>query len=263
MTEQGSHDAAALYVLDALNQEEARGFEAHLGGCSECQGEVIEMRGTTERMSHAVDADPPPALRSTVLARIAATDQDDAHPTGSDASPDSSRAIGSAPEHLAEVRPLRTAHASRAALLVAAAAVLVAAGFGIWGLHTRHDAQQATARETQLLDLLGAGDVQTASGTVRGGGSGTVVLSHVRHRAVFVSSGLRPLPADEVYELWTVRSRAVPAGTFRPSGGAATVVSLPGAALSAGHIAMTVEPKGGSSQPTGAPVLAVDVPPTS
>jgi anti-sigma-K factor RskA len=50
----------------------------------------------------------------------------------------------------------------------------------------------------------------------------------------------------------------VPAGTFTPSG-PASVVTLPPAAASADTIAVTVEPAGGSDQPTSDPIMAVSL----
>jgi anti-sigma-K factor RskA len=66
-------------------------------------------------------------------------------------------------------------------------------------------------------------------------------------------------PSGKVYELWTIAGRPAPAGTFTPGSGG-SVVRLPAAALAAKQIAITVEPSGGSSQPTTKPVMSVDVP---
>src|SRR5579864_3534810 len=166
MTRHVDHDVAALYVMDALAPDEAREFEDHLAGCDECQREVVEMRSVTERLSRSVEVDPPPSLRSALLAEIATTDQEPVEPVQAPASapPEAGR--------LAEVVPFRSRRARRVALLVAAAAVVLAAGFGVWGLQNRHDAQQANDQVAQLVNLLGASDVQTVSGHVAGGGSG-------------------------------------------------------------------------------------------
>lgn len=257
MTEHVEHDAAALYVVDALSTDEARAFEIHLAGCTECQAEVVELRALTEGLSRSVEAEPPPSLRTTLLAQIATTEQEPAPVVSVDqATP------GEGDERLAEVVLFRSRRARRVAVLVAAAAVLVATGFGIWGVQSRNNAQRASDREAQLVNLLGAGDVQTVSGAVSGGGTGTVVLSQSRDQAVFVSAGLPAPPSGHVYQLWTITDKPVSAGTFTPTGNGATVTPLPDAALSAGQIAMTVEPTGGSAQPTTNPVLAVAVPPS-
>jgi anti-sigma-K factor RskA len=262
MTTGETHDLVALYVVDALSAEEAQEFESHLEGCAECRKEVAEMRTVTEMLSSSVDADPPSALRGSILAEIAVTAQE----------PGDRRSVGPAPaaddaaraERVAvpdNVIPLRRNLGSRLAYLVAAASVLLAVGFGGWALQSRDDAHQASGQQAQLLDLLGAGDVRTVSGTATPGGSGTVVLSRDRAEAVFVATDLPDLPDGKVYELWTVTDKAVPAGTFDPDDDA-LLVTLPNAALSAAKVAVTVEPQGGSQQPTTQPILAVPIPTT-
>jgi anti-sigma-K factor RskA len=64
------------------------------------------------------------------------------------------------------------------------------------------------------------------------------------------------LPDDQVYELWTIQDTPQPAGTFTASD-PTSVIALPAAAVSADQIAVTVEPAGGSDQPTSDPVMAL------
>ncbi len=73
-------------------------------------------------------------------------------------------------------------------------------------------------------------------------------------------SGLPPLPLEKSYELWAfVGDQPVPAGTFDATAEAATVIpigrqeTLDEAPV---KFAVSVEPKGGVPQPTGAIVLA-------
>jgi Anti-sigma-K factor rskA len=72
-------------------------------------------------------------------------------------------------------------------------------------------------------------------------------------------SGLPPLPLEKSYELWAfVGDQPVPAGTFDAKEGGATVIpisrqeNLGDAPV---KFAVSVEPKGGASSPTGAIVL--------
>ncbi len=237
------HELAALYALDALTPDETQEFETHLADCVACQEEVAEMHGVTDQLSRSLATDPPPTLRSSVLAGITGTAQDPA--------------IAKEPAPPADnVVPLRRRGTSRLPYLVAAASVLLALAFGGWALQSRDDAQTASNREAQIVQLLGAADVQTVTAPAEGGGSGTVVLSDTRNRAFFVADGLPTLPEDKVYQLWTITGAPVPAGTFT-AGSSASLVTLPEAALSADQIAMTVEPKGGSDQPTTSPILAL------
>jgi anti-sigma-K factor RskA len=242
VTHDEAADLVALYVVDALSPAEREGFEAHLASCTECREEVAGMRDVSARLSHSVEAEPPASLRSSLLAQVAATPQD---------SPVSASA--------GNVVAMPQRAARRFPYLLAAAAVLAAVGFGGWAAESRQNAEQAASAQQALVSLLGASDVRTVSGTTSNGAAGTVVLSRARDRAVFVTAGMPSLPDDRVYELWTIADRPVPAGTFR-SDGDSVVVDLPAAALSAPTIAVTVEPSGGSAQPTTTPIIALRVP---
>lgn len=239
------HDLTALYVVDALAPDEIQEFETHLAACDACEKEVADMRDVTAHLARSVEAEPPASLRTSVLAGIAETVQEPLATT--ERGQDSTTVVA-----LRRRRPTRLP--SRLPYLVAAAGVLIALGFGGWGLQSRQDAQQAQDRQAQIVQLLGASDVRTVTAPAADGGSATVVLSKIRDRALFVADGLPTLPADKVYELWTGTKAPVPAGTFR-SGTAASLVTLPDAALSAGAVALTVEPRGGSDQPTTPPIL--------
>lgn len=251
MTTDETHDAVALYVVDALTEDEARHFESHLATCAECQREVVDLREITAALSHSVEAKPPASLRASVLAAISTQAQNPG--------PESANAGGSQVQVPDNVVPLRSRAGQRLSYLVAAAAVVLALVFGGFALHSSRNASEASDRQAELISLLGASDLRTISSSVTGGGSGTVVLSRQRHQALFISDGMPTLPDDKVYELWTITTKPVPAGTFTVSG-SGDLVDLPDAALSAGQIALTVEPAGGSQQPTSTPILAVSVP---
>jgi anti-sigma-K factor RskA len=239
------HDLAALYVLDALTPEETQNFEHHLADCDACQKEVADMRDVTMQLSRSVQAEPPPSLRASVLAGIALTTQDQT-------------ALSLPDSPSGTVVPLHRRLTSRLPYLVAAAAVLLAVGFGGWGLQSRDDAHQAQDRQAQIEQLLVTPDVRSFTAPVASGGTATVLLSQIRNRAVFVAGGLPTLPADKVYELWTISGDPVPAGTFS-AGTKTSLVTLPHAALNAATVAVTVEPKGGSDHPTTKPIVALSL----
>ncbi len=284
-----AHPQADAYVVGALSSDEAQDFEAHLAECLNCTKEVADMRDVTARLSEAVAADPPIALRASVLASIAVTVQDrlesepkqaqtrlaevtelpatQTPPTISTDQPEGDRANHSSGRHAGpaaagdeqtNVVPLQRSRASRVSALLAAAAVLAAIGFGGWAIQSRNSADQALAQTQQLTQVLGASDVQTSSGTFSDGGAGTVVRSRSQGTALFIASNLPDLPADKVYEAWTVSGQPVPAGTFTPEG-SNTTVRLPDAALDAKSLAVTIEPGGGSQQPTTEPIFTVNL----
>ena len=85
-----------------------------------------------------------------------------------------------------------------------------------------------------------------------------IVYSREVGRVIFVAEDLPEPGADHTYQLWLTddgTSRA--AGTFLPEDGHATVV-LDGTAEAGAVVGLTVEPAGGSKQPTG--VVLVEQP---
>ena len=261
------HSAAHLYVVGALPPDEANGFETHLSDCNDCQEEVAEMRDLTARLSMAVATEPPPALRAAILAQIAETEQQRAD--GSAATATRTRPITVLPARRSHARgsaddaeagpPVRRRHSNKAVSLLAAAAVLTAVALGGWAVQSRQAAEDATARAEQLTQVLAADDVQTVSSRLTGGGSGTVVVSDNEGEALFVGSDLPSLPDGKVYALWAIDGEPVTAGTFAASD-EASVVQLPTQTLESQLVAITVEPEGGSQQPTSDPVFSVEIP---
>jgi anti-sigma-K factor RskA len=272
------HSLAGEYAVGALSDEENRQFEAHLETCPDCREEVAEMREIAVQLSEGVATDPPATLRASVLQQIAQTPQDSPAPRPAvAAAPDDQErgrhrdeGASSAAGADTNVIPLQRGVQRRNRLigLLAAAAVVVAVAMGGWAVQSRNDANQATARAQQaaqaaqaLTQVLTAKDAKTASGSFIAGGNGTVVVSRSQGRALLVAADLPVLPSGKVYEAWTFSSSPTPkpAGTFT-AGAAPAVVTLPPAAVSASQVAVTVEPSGGSQQPTTKPVFAVTLP---
>ncbi|MFC6005435.1 anti-sigma factor, partial [Streptomonospora nanhaiensis] len=96
---------------------------------------------------------------------------------------------------------------------------------------------------------------------VTSGGTGTVVISRSAGRMVFTSSGLPKLPGSRAYELWLMGPDGPrPAGTLDPAEGGLTTPMLVTPLGDDDHVALTVEPAGGSSRPTTAPILLAALP---
>jgi anti-sigma-K factor RskA len=143
----------------------------------------------------------------------------------------------------------------------AAAAVLaVAVAFGIDNGSMRAQLDQAQASSQQVAVVLTARDAHMMTGSVVGGGTATIVMSHARHALVFTVQGLHALPASRGYELWLIG----PAGTR--SAGMLTQGrhGMAGPVIASGlrpgdHLALTAEPAGGSPRPTTPMMLDVDL----
>lgn len=270
------HSLAHSYVVGALSTDEAQAFERHLVECAECSADVVDIRAVTSALSTTVATTPPPRLRQTVLTRIAETPQEahQAAPAGSSSSRVEAAVEPPRPTE-STVVPLRSGPRRRLATsLLTAAAVVAAIGFGGWAYQASQDADRsqvvadrardaaAKARDERdrLADVLSADDVRTVSGRFPDTNhTGTVVMSQTRGAAMFVANGLPALPDGKVYEAWTINGQPKAAGTFTPEG-EDSVLELPRSTFEASSFAITVEPAGGSPQPTTDPIFAVEMP---
>jgi anti-sigma-K factor RskA len=77
---------------------------------------------------------------------------------------------------------------------------------------------------------------------------------------VFMGASLPLIARDRIFELWVIPAKGnpVPAGTFRGESDATAVYVRPGPVpADAAALAVTVEPAGGSPQPTTTPILVM------
>jgi anti-sigma-K factor RskA len=236
------HLLAGAFAVDALDGDERAAFEAHLPGCPECTDEVRGLQATAARLGSAEAVAPPESLRRSVLAEIARTPQE-------------------RPAVETRAVPVRRRRGVR--ILAAAAAVLavVAIGLSALLLQARSDRAALAARQQELTDVITAADARTKSGAVAGGGRAAVVVSDSRQQAAFVGVDLASPPSGHVYQLWFIGSdgKAASAGTFSPGANGNAAVLMQGDPAGAAAVGLTVEPDGGSPQPTTKPVVAVPI----
>jgi len=245
------HTLTGAYALDALSGREAREFSRHLARCPACAQEVAELRETAVRLSMAVAEVPPAALRARVMAAL----------------PDV-RQLPPPPRRTADVVPLRgRTWRQRLPYLAAAACLAGAVVSGGVAVDAAHDADRARARTdhveqqaAQLTAVLAAPDAAYRTRALSGGGNGTVVASARAGRAAFVFRDLPRLSGSRVYQLWFGHHGAMtPAGLVEPDRRDGAVL-LAGSSHGADGVGVTVEPHGGSRQPTTRPVLLVSIP---
>ncbi|WP_447644328.1 zf-HC2 domain-containing protein [Nocardioides zeae] len=65
------HALSGAYAVDALSDEERRGFEEHLEACPSCREEVDSLREAAALLPATTETAPSPAIRAAVLASIA------------------------------------------------------------------------------------------------------------------------------------------------------------------------------------------------
>ena len=232
------HTLTGAYAAHALPLEEEREFEEHLRACDACAQEVHELEATTARLAGGVAVVPPPALKRSVMAHIATVRQ--LPPLG-------------APDH-AVVVPLRRAW-YRSPLGIAAAGLLVLTlGLSGFALETRHQLSDERVASDRITSIVADPSRQVRTATLAGGGSATVLSA--QGRAVVLTSELAALPSDRDYQLWIIAgTKTTSVGLLsRTSGVSRTLVSgLPKAA----SVAISIEPDGGSEQPTTKPIAVI------
>ncbi len=232
------HTLAAPYVLDALPEDDRIIFEQHLAYCAACTTEVTEFREAAVKLSHGVAVSPPPDLKAAVMASISQVEQ--LPPlTEADARPAASGVPASRP-----------AFSRRSLLALAAAAVIIAGAGGVAIDQYRENV--ATKRTTdRIAAVLAQPDARTVRGSLNGGGQATMVASTSEDAAIVVLRGLPELPSNRTYQLWLIDNSktAHSVGLAEAASSDQTKVITGGVA---GKVAfgVTVEPEGGSQQPT-------------
>jgi anti-sigma-K factor RskA len=252
------HVLSGSYVLDALSEPERDSFERHLQHCPLCEDEVRGLREAAARLGVAKTLDPPPQMRSRVLAGSYRTRQ---------LPPPASQRIG--PErHRARVTWLLARlprgarrHAQRRPQLAAALAVaclVIVVALGITQTLTGHRSGGAPTASAAISRVVTAPDARTETIRTSAGGTVTVVVSARQQAAVVSVTGMRSLPSAQTYQLWVIGpDGARSAGLLSGTGRAAPVLA-PGV-VPGDRIGITVEPTGGTSRPTTTPVIAVPV----
>jgi anti-sigma-K factor RskA len=238
------HTLTGAYAMNALDDEERREFEAHLAECPACQQEVAEFEATTAELGGSLAETPPPHLKPQVMAAISTTRQERPVPR-----PSAGQPVVAFPKRRLLDRVLLPA-ASVLAVLVVGLAVTVGS------LTARVNELEAST--VRVTDIVAAPDLRTWDVT-QNGTTARVVYSPTQGQGVFLAAGLQPPPDGKIYELWLIGpDGATPAGLFRGRDG---TVSHPmtGDMSAATHIGVTVEPAGGSLQPTTDPILVIEL----
>lgn len=226
------HALSGAYAVDALDDLERARFERHIAECVECRAEVESLRHTAGLLAETTAAAPPPGLRERVLADIAT--------------------VRPLPP---EVETMTAPRRRRLVLLAAAAAVIAAVGVGV-GVTQPWSDDSSQTQLTAVDRVLRAPDAERYTQTLDGA-EATLVRSPSLNKAVLLTRDMAPPPEGKVYELWLDHEGIgmVPAGLM-DRGGEQRIL-LEGDPATATGAGITVEPAGGSEEPTLPPVTLI------
>jgi len=244
-----------LWALGALEGEEKRALEAHARSCAPCAKELDAARQRVALLAlTAPPVTPSPSVKDALMRQV--------------------RAERGAPVAGPAIRPRQRLLWLTPAFAVAA---IVFAGLSAWlWSRDRHDLQRVellqvrlSALQSRTRDMVASSEATNeilgAPGTVRvplasqpGGPAGRAgVLYNARLGSAIYVGQLPPAPAGKSYQLWLVPSSGAPIslGVFSSEQPTTALTARVTPGLTPKAFAVTVEPEGGSSQPTGPKVL--------
>jgi anti-sigma-K factor RskA len=225
----------AAYLLGSLEAEEIEALEAHLETCEHCRDELHWLQPAIDMIGESVpQLEPPPGLRARLMAEVRSDVAEAAPSAGWEA-------------RLSEVRPRRSLGfrgffwRPAAALTAVALIVAVIAGYAVRG--------GGGGPGTTTTEAVAQGGAIHAT-VERSGDSGTLMLT-----------GLRQVRKGHVYQAWVRRdNRILPSSLFEARGNGTASTAMPHQLNGADTVMVTVEPRGGSKQPSSSPLVSVALP---
>jgi anti-sigma-K factor RskA len=222
----------AAYLLGSLEAEETEALEGHLDACQRCRDELRWLQPAIDMIGESVpQLEPPPGLRARLMAEVR-----------SDAA-EASVGIGESDRSAA---PKRRSAGLRGFFWRPAVALTAVALIGavIGGYALRGGGGDGTT----TIATHGATDIRAS--LERQGDSGTLQMT-----------GLRQLPMSKVYQAWVQRNhRIVPSSLFAARRDGTASAAIPHQLDGADLVMVTVEPRGGSRQPSSSPIVNVALP---
>lgn len=248
-------ELVALQVLGVPIGAERSDLDAHFReGCALCDELLVQMRIAATALAAGVpEASPPVDLRRKILAKVTTP----------------------------RVSPRISPPATTAWRVLAAAAALILVVVGLDDAGLRRQREDLRSRSAQLAGRLQSAETELAQRALRArvlesddvrmltlggkgpqpGAQGRVFWSERARRGVLVAGNLAVLPPDRQYELWVfLKGKPVNAGVFdADEKGRALFESTDFPEPQAQNFAVTIEPRGGVSAPTG-PIVLVGTP---
>ena len=226
-------------AVSALDAEDARVLNKHLENCPECRRELDDWETTAAALAFAAEPlEPSPQVRERILSEI-----------GND------RSTSQVIPFKSTSRNIWTSFGSLGAIAaVVLFAVLIVALIVLWRQNRAAQVDLARANEfLQLVTTPGAKVTELKATDIDAGATAKLVYDR-NGRAILIADRLPGVPQGKAYQLWfIVGNKPLPGKTFVPDDTGKGVMKdqVPATALDSAVFAITLEPDGGASAPTG------------
>jgi anti-sigma-K factor RskA len=230
-------DWLPAYVLDALTDDEMNQVAEHLAVCQICQVELARLQQVAEELPLAlVQTAPPPEIKARLMRAIRSRQ---VNPSTSRQPTFSQRLEGLMRTRLP-------------ALGLALVVVLVLGNLLIWRQFNMANRQTSTS-----MRVVALANTQYSPGAI-----GTLIMDPNGRYGTLVVDNVAALDPGKQYQVWLIKGAEHTSGgvfSVNPDGYASLEIlaSLPLAQYDS--IGITIEPAGGSTGPTGAKVLGIEL----
>ena len=227
-------------ALSALDAAEERALNEHLENCDECRKELEEWQATAATLAVVADpAEPSPKVRERILSEV--------------------RRDLSAPEVIPFRSTSRNVWRSFGSLGAMAAVVLFTALIVglvvIWRENSSIKERLAQANEFAQVASSPGGKTSELKGIDLGSGATARLAYDKTGHAMLIAQKLPRAPQGKAYQLWFIvgKNPPMPGKTFSPDdeGNGVLRDQMPTEALESAIFAITLEPQGGVTAPTG------------
>jgi len=242
MDDKSFEDLKDAYALGALPDDERATVEAYLALHPERQAEIDDMVGIASLLALAPPEQEPPAnLRHRLMEVV---ESEAVQPRAA------RRGTSSWFGRMGDFRNLALG-----------AAALLVVGLLSWNVLLQGDVQDLRGQVEEARTADQAQDTREIElgGSWAEQGARAEVTALKDDRAILVVEDMPSMPEDRTGQVWVIRDeKPEPSGLLEPSGNmAATAITTP--LRGADAIAVTIEPAGGSDEPTSDPVLVQEL----
>ncbi len=243
MSRERFEELKVAYSLGALPDAERRELDGHLTLYPELRAEVEELNSVANTLALSpAEYEPSPQVRQNLMHTV------------------NSEAQAGQPGQTSALSRLRD-YISFRTLAPAALAAAVVALLG-WAILLQAEVQDLQGEVQNLQGELQERQTFAMEGSGAASNTDAEVVRLENGRSVVVADDMPAPPDGKTMQIWVIQGDTPqPAGTFSPGGpdSGTVAASVDGSLEKADAVAITVEPAGGSEQPTSDPVLQASV----